>query len=190
MEPIGEGSDMHVEGTGERDEDPAGEHGEVVGGERDETEAQRIDRNWIELLQELRIVQTGGQVLTGFLLVVPFQQRFADIGGGGRALYLVVLSLALASTVVLLAPVMIHRAVFRSHRKDRVLRLSASLARVGLAMLSIALVGLAALVFSLVLGTLPGLAAGAVMAVLVAIMLFVVPARVRHRAATTPYVAD
>lgn len=182
MEARGEGSDMDVEGTGEPREDLAVE--------RDETEAQRIDRNWIELLQELRIVQTGGQVLTGFLLVVPFQDRFADIGGGGRALYLVVLSLALASTVVLLAPVMIHRAVFRSHRKDRVLRLSATLARVGLVMLSIALVGLAALVFSLVLGTLPGFAAGAAMAVLVAVMLFVVPARVRHRAATNPYVAD
>ena len=91
--------------------------------ERGETEAQRIDRNWIELLQELRIVQTGGQVLTGFLLVVPFQDRFADISGGARAVYLVVLALALVSTVTLLAPVMIHRAVFRSHRKDRVLRI-------------------------------------------------------------------
>ncbi|MET3861634.1 MFS family permease [Dietzia sp. 2505] len=182
---------MQVDGVGERDEDvPAEREQDDASAERNESEAQRIDRNWIELLQELRIVQTGGQVLTGFLLVVPFQDRFADIGGGGRALYLVVLSLALASTVVLLAPVMIHRAVFRSHRKDRVLRLSATLARVGLAMLSIALVGLATLVFSLVAGTLPGLAAGAAMAVLVAVMLFVLPARVRHRHATNPYVAD
>ncbi|MGF0224912.1 DUF6328 family protein [Dietzia natronolimnaea] len=173
---------MHVDGTGQRGEDLAAE--------RDETEAQRIDRNWIELLQELRIVQTGGQVLTGFLLVVPFQQRFADISGGSRVLYLLVLSLALASTVVLLAPVMIHRAVFRSHRKDLVLRLSAALARIGLAMLSIALVGLVALVFALVLGTVPGVAAGAVMAVLVVVMLFVVPARVRHHSVTDPYVAD
>ncbi|WP_404850522.1 DUF6328 family protein [Dietzia kunjamensis] len=158
--------------------------------ERNETEAQRIDRNWIELLQELRIVQTGGQVLTGFLLVLPFQDRFAEIGGGARALYLAVLSLALASTVLLLAPVMIHRAVFRSHRKDRVLRLSATLARVGLAILSVALVGLVALVFPLVLGTAWGLVAAALMAAFVAVMLLVVPARVRHHAASNPYVAD
>ena len=59
--------------------------------ERDETEAQRIDRNWIELLQELRIVQTGGQVLTGFLLVVPFQERFAELGGGARGALAIVL---------------------------------------------------------------------------------------------------
>jgi O-antigen/teichoic acid export membrane protein len=164
-------------------------HGEADG-ERDETEAQRIDRNWIELLQELRIVQTGGQVLTGFLLVLPFQDRFAEIGDGARALYLAVLSLALVSTVLLLAPVMIHRAVFRSHRKDRVLRLSATLARIGLAILAIALVGLVALVFPLVLGTAWGLAGAAVMAAFVAVMLLVVPARVRRHTATNPYVSD
>lgn len=129
-------------------------HGEADG-ERNETEAQRIDRR-IELLQELRIVQTGGQVLTGFLLVLPFQERFSEIGGGGRVLYPVVLSLALVSTVILLAPVMIHCAVFHSHRKDLVLRLSATLARVGLAILSIALIGLVALIFTLVLGAVWG----------------------------------
>lgn len=170
-----------------RERDRPGERDEAS--ERHETEAQRIDRNWIELLQELRIVQTGGQVLTGFLLVVPFQQRFAELGGGARALYLVILALTLASTVILLAPVMIHRAVFRSHRKDRVLRLSATLARVGLAILSVAMVGLVGLIFTLVSGPGWGVVAAAVMAVFVVVMLFVVPARVRHRAATTPYVA-
>ncbi|AWH92963.1 DUF6328 family protein [Dietzia lutea] len=158
--------------------------------ERDETEAQRIDRNWIELLQELRIVQTGGQVLTGFLLVVPFQERFAELGGGARTLYLAVLTLTLTSSVILLAPVMIHRAVFRSHRKDRVLWVSARLARVGLTILSVAMVGLVALIFTLVMGTVWGLAAAAVMAAFVAVMLFVVPARMRRRAPTNPYVAD
>ncbi|MFJ6111326.1 DUF6328 family protein [Dietzia maris] len=158
--------------------------------ERDETEAQRIDRNWIELLQELRIVQTGGQVLIGFLLVVPFQERFAEISWGARALYLVVLSLTLISSVMLLAPVMIHRAVFRSHRKDRVLRLSATLARAGLAILSVAMVGLVALIFTLVTGIAGGLVAAAVMAVFVVVMLFVIPARLRRGAVTNPYVAE
>ena len=155
--------------------------------ERGETEAQRIDRNWIELLQELRIVQTGGQVLTGFLLVVPFQDRFADISGGARAVYLVVLALALVSTVTLLAPVMIHRAVFRSHRKDRVLRISATLARTGLAILSVAMVGLVGLIFSMVAGPGWGGVAAAVMAALVVVMLFALPLSVRRRTATNPY---
>lgn len=177
---------MDIEGADEPGQ--ATEHHEAS--ERNETEAQRIDRNWIELLQELRIVQTGGQVLTGFLLVLPFQDRFAEIGDGARALYLAVLSLTLASTVLLLAPVMIHRAVFRSHRKDRVLRLSARLARTGLAILAIALVGLVALVFPLVLGTAWGLVAAAVMAAFVAVMLFAVPVRVGRHTATNPYVSD
>lgn len=179
---------MHVDGVGEPNGPERNETGRNAA-ERNETEAQRIDRNWIELLQELRIVQTGGQLLTGFLLVVPFQGRFVEISGGARALYLVVLSLALTSSVILLAPVMIHRAVFRSHRKDRVLRLSATLARVGLAILAVAMVGLVALVFTLVLGAVWGAVAAAVMAVLVVVMFFVVPARLRHQAATNPYVS-
>lgn len=155
-----------------------------VTNERNETEAQRIDRNWIELLQELRIVQTGGQVLTGFLLVVPFQERFTEISGGARALYLMVLALALMSTVVLLAPVMIHRAVFRRHRKDWVLRWSHVLARAGLMLLSIALVGLVALIVTLVAGAGWAIPAAAVMAVFVGVMLFVIPVSIRRHAAS------
>lgn len=157
--------------------------------ERDETEAQRIDRNWIELLQELRIVQTGGQVLTGFLLVVPFQDRFEDISTGFRVVYLVILALALVSTVVLLAPVMIHRVVFRLHRKDRVLRVSTVLAGVGLTFLAAALVGVVALVFGLVLGPPAAVIAAAVMVILVVGLLAVLPARTRHHAATRRYEA-
>ena len=156
-------------------------------GERNETEAQRIDRNWTELLQELRIVQTGGQVLTGFLLMVPFQNRFGELGGAGRALYLAVLTLALGSTVILLTPVMIHRAVFRSHRKDRLLQMSATLAGTGLALLAVAMIGLVGLIFFLVVGTAGGVVAGAVMAVFVVAMLVVVPARVRRHHASATY---
>lgn len=155
--------------------------------ERGETEAQRIDRNWIELLQELRIVQTGGQVLTGFLLVVPFQGRFADVGTEFRVLYLVVLSLALVSTVVLLTPVMIHRVVFRSHRKDRVLGLSGLLARIGLAILAAALAGVVAMVFGLVLGPLAGFVASVVMVALLLGLLAFLPARTRRSVATRRY---
>lgn len=158
--------------------------------ERDETEAQRIDRNWIELLQELRIVQTGGQVLTGFLLVVPFQSRFQDIGTGFRSLYLVVLALALVSTVVLLTPVMIHRVVFRSHRKDHVLRLSSTLTRLGLGTLAAALAGVVGLVFGIVLGAVAGGLSIAVMAVLLLAMLVVLPARTRRRVASERYEAS
>ena len=155
--------------------------------ERGETEAQRIDRNWVELLQELRITQTGGQVLTGFLLIVPFQEQFAELGPGYRALYLVVLSLALTSTILLVTPVMIHRIAFRSHRKDSVLARSNFLAIIGLAVLGAALIGVVGLVFSLVLAPLPGVAAAAVMAALVLSLLVFMPTWVRRGVASENY---
>lgn len=53
---------------------------------RNETSAERIDRNWNEMLQELKVVQTGMQILAGFLLTVPFQQRFLTLTGAQRAM--------------------------------------------------------------------------------------------------------
>jgi len=60
------------------------------GRERNETATERADRNWNELLQELRVTQTGIQILTGFLLTVPFQQRFAELAPSLRIVFLVV----------------------------------------------------------------------------------------------------
>jgi hypothetical protein len=67
--------------------------------DRDETEAQRLDRNWSSLLQELRVAQTGVQLLTGFLLILPFQPRFADLDAVMRMVYLVTVGCSIAATV-------------------------------------------------------------------------------------------
>ena len=69
--------------------------------DRDETEAQRLDRNWSSLLQELRVAQTGVQLLTGFLLTLPFQQRFAQLDGVMRTVYLVTVACSIGATVLL-----------------------------------------------------------------------------------------
>lgn len=66
---------------------------------RHETTTQRLDRNWEALLQELRVVQTGVQLLTGFLLTLPFQQRFADLTDFEVAVYLVTVALSVVSTM-------------------------------------------------------------------------------------------
>ncbi|MBN9194503.1 MAG: sodium:proton antiporter, partial [Microbacterium sp.] len=71
------------------DEDDA-----LAGDGRDETEAERLDRNWDEILQETRVVQTGTQILTGFLLAIAFQQRFEDLDGYQIAVYLVLVCFA------------------------------------------------------------------------------------------------
>src|ERR1700754_2235831 len=84
--------------------------------DRDETEAQRLDRNWSSLLQELRVAQTGVQLLTGFLLILPFQQRFSQLDGTMRTVYLVTVGCSIGATVLLIAPVSMHRLLFRQHR--------------------------------------------------------------------------
>ena len=75
------------------------------GTERDETATQRADRNWDELLQELRVTQTGIQILSGFLLTLPFQQRFTALSEPLRILFLVAVALATTSTGLVVAPV-------------------------------------------------------------------------------------
>ena len=83
---------------------------------RFETETQRLDRNWLSLLQELRVVQTGVQLLTGFLLTLPFQQRFETLDTTMRVVYLVTVGCSVGATVLLESPVAMHRLLFRRHR--------------------------------------------------------------------------
>src|ERR1700742_1944101 len=86
--------------------------------QRGETEIERLDRNWNSLLQELRVVQTGVQLLTGFLLTLPFQQRFDVLDTTMRVVYLITVGSSVCATVLLEAPVAIHRLLFRRHRLE------------------------------------------------------------------------
>ncbi len=76
--------------------------------DRDETTAERYDRNWLDLIQELRVAQTGIQVLAGFLLTVPFSVRFEDIADHDRVLFLVAFGLAVLTIGLMIAPVAMH----------------------------------------------------------------------------------
>jgi MFS family permease len=99
---------------------------------RDETEAERDDRNLAELLQELRVAGLGVQVLFGFLLSLPFTNKFAQLGPGQRQLYIATLVLAAVSTALLLGPVAYHRLVFRQRQKERLVRAANIMAILGL----------------------------------------------------------
>jgi hypothetical protein len=99
---------------------------------RHETEAERDDRNLIELLQELRVAGLGVQVLFGFLLSLPFTSKFQKLGHGQRALYIASLVLAAVSTTLLLGPVAYHRIVFRQRQKERLVRAGNVMALCGL----------------------------------------------------------
>ena len=84
---------------------------------RDETPLERLDRNWDELLQELRVTQTGVQILTAFLLTVPFTNGFSQLDGFQRDCYLVVLCGSVLTTALLMAPVAYHRVLFRQRQR-------------------------------------------------------------------------
>jgi glucan phosphoethanolaminetransferase (alkaline phosphatase superfamily) len=119
---------------------------------RSETETQRLDRNWASLLQELRVVQTGVQFLTGFLLVLPFQQRFDALNGTMRAFYLTTVACSVASTVLLLAPVAMHRLLFRQRKLLPLVSAAHRMAFAGLSFLGLALTGVTVIIFDTVAG--------------------------------------
>jgi len=118
--------------------------------DRHESEAERIDRNLAELLQELRVASIGVQVLFGFLLSLPFTTRFSALSSAQRDLYLADILLAALATALLSAPVAFHRLEFRQHSKARVLRASNRLAIGGLSAVALAVSGSVLLVVSFV----------------------------------------
>ncbi|MBV8181118.1 MAG: hypothetical protein JO045_20430, partial [Mycobacterium sp.] len=115
--------------------------------ERSETEVQRLDRNWLSLLQELRVVQTGVQLLTGFLLTLPFQQRFDELNLTMRVVYLATVGCSVGATILLEAPVAMHRLLFRRHRIESVVTTAHRFAYAGLLLIGIALTGVTVIIF-------------------------------------------
>jgi len=131
---------------------------------REESVAQRADRNLGELLQELRVAGLGVQVLFGFLLSLPFTTRFARLSPGQRDLYLASLVLAAVATALLVGPVAYHRLVFRQGQKERLVRAASMMAIGGLAAVALAVSAAVLLVTSYVSG---GPAAGLITAFVV-----------------------
>lgn len=127
---------------------------------RHETETERLDRNWSSLAQELRVVQTGVQLLTGFLLTLPFQNRFELLSHWMRQLYLLIVATSIGATVCLVAPVAAHRVMFRQHRIASVVATAHRYAIAGLALLGISLTGVAVLIFDTVDGATAAIIAG------------------------------
>jgi hypothetical protein len=151
--------------------------------ERHETEAERIDRNLTELLQELRIAGLGVQVLFGFLLSLPFTNKFAALDHAQRNLYLFDISVSAVATGLLTAPVAHHRILFRHHEKARILRRANVLALLGLAAVGVAISGSFLLVTNVVFHGVVAPVAATAVAVFLFVLWFVVP-RVGNRRET------
>jgi Family of unknown function (DUF6328) len=106
-----------------------------------EDEAKRLDRELLELLNELRVVMPGVQVLFGFLLTVPFQQRFQAIDDFQRVVYFATLLLTAASAAFLMAPSAFHRLTFRAGQKPYLVVLGTRQTITGLVLLALAMNG-------------------------------------------------
>jgi hypothetical protein len=129
--------------------------------ERNETVLERCDRQLAELLQEVRVAQTGVQVLFGFLLMVPMTARFGSLSSAELVLYVVTLGAAGAAAVLLIAPSAQHRVLFRCGDKEHVVRLANRYAIAGLACVALAMVGGIAFIAEVVSGSAAAGCAGA-----------------------------
>src|SRR4051794_12352272 len=122
-------------------------------GARAEGPLERADRNIAELLQELRVAQTGVQILFAFLLSLVFQQRFAEITQAQRWIYVVTLLLSVATAGLLVAPAAVHRVTFGRGLKMETVRLGHRLFSAGLAIIAATLAGGVLLVLDVALGS-------------------------------------
>lgn len=144
--------------------------------ERRRTPSRRtLARNWDELLQEIRVTQTGVQILTGFLLTVPFSQRFGDLSDFERKTYLAVLGGAVLTTALVVAPVAFHRMLFRRRRRELLVESANRFAIAGLGTLALTVSGVVLLVVDVVLGTRQGFVAGGIVFVALALTWAVGP---------------
>ena len=150
-----------------------------------ESNSERINRELIELLNELRVALPGVQVLFAFLLAVPFAQGFAQTNDFQRDLYFGILLATAISSALLIAPSAYHRINFRARDKERMLLTSNSLSIVGLFFLALSIVGTVALIADFIYGpAVPILCAG-VGVVIFAGLWFVLPV-VRRDPRETP----
>lgn len=142
---------------------------------RNETANQRSDRNWGEILQELRVTQTGTQIISGFLLTLAFQQRFSELHRYQLTIYIILILLAATTTAIGLAPVSLHRILFQRHEKKRMVLIGNVFLLVDLVLVSLLTAGVALFIVDVVVGLAAGLAAGVGMFVVLLILLVIIP---------------
>lgn len=142
---------------------------------RDELPMSRADRNFIELLQELRVAFTGVQILFGFLLTATFSDRFASLDRLQTGVFVTTLLGAVLASVLLIAPVAAHRIAFQRGRKPELVRWGHVMAMSGLSFLGLTIVCGLALVLDLAVGRWAALVAAGVLLVGMALVWAVAP---------------
>ena len=119
--------------------------------DRRETEDERLDRKWADLLQELRVMQTGAQLTAGFLLTLPFQPTFTYLDTFQESLYLALVLLAAITTLLVMAAVAVHRRLSGADVKEQVVKAAHRLTIAVLTTISLLATGMVVLIFDVVL---------------------------------------
>lgn len=145
------------------------------GDERSESDAERVDRELIELLNELRVALSGTTVLFAFLLTIPFTQVFAEVSELQRTVYFATFLLAAMTTALLMAPTSYHRLRFREHDKEQLLRTANRLAIGGLALLTASIGGAVFLISDLLYGSWVAAVVAGAITTFVALWWFILP---------------
>jgi hypothetical protein len=143
--------------------------------ERDESEAEREDRKYADLLQELRVIQTSAQLTAGFLLTLPFQQRFSGLSTGQERYYLVLVVLAALVTAVVLSPVAVHRQLSGRRVKGRLVQAAHVFVSIAIALLALLATGIVVFIFDVLTDLGTAVAVGAGLLVLLAGLMLVLP---------------
>ena len=149
--------------------------------EPSETVRERRNREWTDILQELRVIQAGSQIITGFLLAAAFQPRFEDLPPVAHGIYLSLVAVAVATTIVGLTPVLLHRRLFRMKAKESLVALGGRFATAALIGVGVTLAGIMLLVVELVSGLLAGVLAAIAAVLVIAALWVLLPARVQLR---------
>lgn len=147
----------------------------VIDDGRDESVNERADRNWNEILQELRVSQTGTQIISGFLLAVAFQPRFDDLDRYQLVLYLTLVVLAGTAAAIGLAPVSLHRWYFSRRLKPEIVKVGSRLLVADLVVVALLTIGVTSLIFDFILGRTAGFIAMGLGAVVLSILWLVIP---------------
>jgi hypothetical protein len=144
---------------------------------REETSTERLDRNTIELLNELRVAGTGIQVLFAFLLIVPFNTGFRRVSSFDRYVYFVTLLCIAAATALLIAPSVHHRLLFRHGEKSYFVRVGTWVTIIAAGFLCVGLTGILVLVSDVVFGGVTAAVVGVITGAGVTALWFLVPLR-------------
>jgi hypothetical protein len=156
----------------------------VAGPDASESEKERLDRNLLELLNELRVALPGVQVLFAFLLTVPFTQRFTSLTETQEKIYYATLLLTTASAVMLIAPSAHHRINFRQQQKEYILFLANKLTIAGLGFLALAMSGVIFLITDVLYGSTATAIATAASLLAFALVWYAIPIWRRARGTT------